>query len=444
MTANLRYHSSCRICGNDYLEAIVDLQNQPISSVFPFPGETDPTSTPLQLVRCSSSVTKKGCGLLQLRHTASLEEMYGTTYGYYSSLSTSMVQHLECKVKGMLETFDVPYEANILDIGCNDGTLLNSYITVAQRPDLRLYGIDPSSEKFRASFDSSIQLDIAFFDSSYEDKHPEVLFHLITSIAMFYDIDDPLKFVSTISSILHPNGVWAFELSYLPLFLQQLSYDQICHEHVTYYSLTDLVSLLKSSNLGIFKVELNDMNGGSIYIMSCHESRLKEYANDVDSSFINDLLLQEKALQLPSTYINFRWRLDNHRDEVRQFFDYCKRSSSSVLGYGASTKGNILANYCGITSTDLPMIGDLNPEKHGRITPGTHIPIQSHDFVKSHRPNYLFVFIWHFRNEVIELEMEYLENGGCLVFPLPRLYIVDKHNVHLFKAQPLSLQAFAL
>jgi NDP-4-keto-2,6-dideoxyhexose 3-C-methyltransferase len=354
-----------------------------------------------------------------------------------------MVEHLTSKVDALLNLLDLPDGANVLDIGCNDATLLNSYVN-HKGQDINLYGVDPSSEKFRDSFHESIHLDVNFFDSSYQARHPDVLFHVITSIAMFYDIDDPLSFVDSISSILHPDGIWAFELSYLPLFLQQLSYDQICHEHVTYYGLTDLINLLQRSNLSVFKVELNDMNGGSIYLMCCHQSRLDSFAKESDTAFINELLLQERALSLPLTYDNFRWRLANHRDEIRQFFEQSKFSSSTVLGYGASTKGNILAHFCGITSSTLPLIGDINPEKHGRVTPGTRIPIVSHDDVKAHSPDYLFVFIWHFRNEIIELEMDFIQNGGRLVFPLPRLHIVDKNNVHLFRNQTFAAQAFDL
>jgi len=444
MSSALTLHEKCRICGNVHLEEVVNLSSQPISSIFPLPSEPDPTSTPLELVRCSSTQNHPGCGLLQLRHTASLEEMYGTSYGYYSSLSTSMIDHLQAKVVDLLKISNSPHQANILDIGCNDGTLLNSYVNVAKRSDLKLYGVDPSSEKYRSSFHNSINLDVSFFDASFKFRNPDISFHIITSIAMFYDIDDPISFTESIASILHPDGVWALELSYLPLFLKQLSYDQICHEHVTYYSLRDLVSLLERCNLSIFKVQLNDMNGGSIYLMCCHTSRLDKYSNAEDALYIDDLLAKETVLTKSITYESFTWRLSNHQDEIRQFFEYCKRASSKVYGYGASTKGNILAHFCNITTSDLPLIGDLNPEKHGRVTPGTRIPIVSHEFIKSRNPEYLFVFIWHFRKEVIELEMDFIKNGGRLVFPLPRLHIVDKENVHLFRGRSFSLQAFDL
>lgn len=444
MSAAVKVHEKCRICGNDNLEEVVDLSKQPISSVFPLPTEPDPSSTPLELVRCKASPGIEACGLLQLRHTASLDEMYGTTYGYYSSLSTSMTAHLRKKVNDLLLEVEIPKEANVLDIGCNDGTLLNAYIRDHSRNDINLYGVDPSSEKFRDSFEEAISLDVTFFDASYRDRHPGVLFHVITSIAMFYDIDDPISFVNTIAAMLHKDGVWAFELSYLPLFLKQLSYDQICHEHVTYYSLTDLVSLLRRCGLSIFSVELNDMNGGSIYLKCCHSDRYEKFYRKEDASFIEKLLLEESSLCTEEPYSNFRWRLENHKDEVRKFFSYCKARGYSVLGYGASTKGNILAHYCNIDRSDIPCIGDLNAEKHGRVTPGTRIPIVSHADVRAKKPDFLFVFIWHFRKEIIELEMDYINSGGRIVFPLPRLHIVDKDNVHLFKDVDFSKQAFSL
>jgi NDP-4-keto-2,6-dideoxyhexose 3-C-methyltransferase len=439
-----RLHETCRICGNSNLETVVDLGLQPISSVFPSEEESDPSTTPLHLVRCSDSAVVAGCGLLQLLHTASLDEMYGSTYGYHSSLSNSMVVHLEKKAADLSRQLIGDEHLNILDIGCNDGTLLNAFNRINPSRSLGLYGVDPSSEKFRDNFSDGIKVDYKFFSDEFAQKFEAGSFALITSIAMFYDIDDPISFVTSIKRLLAPNGVWAFELSYLPLFLQQLSYDQICHEHVTYYSLRDLNNLLQKHDLSIYEVSLNDMNGGSIYLKVCHSSAHHHYRDGLNDAYIERLISQEDALDKTETYENFRWRLKNHIDELSQFFDMAKLTAKSVYGYGASTKGNILAHFCGIGRAQIPAIGDLNIEKHGRFTPGTRIPIMSHEAIKNYNPDYLFVFIWHFRSEVIRLNLDYIRSGGSLVFPLPRLHIVNSTNLNLYMDKPLSLNSFSL
>ena len=255
---------TCRICGNPNLVPVVDLGNQALSSVFPSPDAPDPSLSPLELIRCDNSSQPEACGLVQLRHTADLEEMYGTTYGYFSSISPTMVSHLTRKVDDLV-AYVKPNPGDIeLDIGCNDGTLLNHF--GADSGLIRL-GIDPSAEKFRSNYQPDIRVIYDFFS---EEKVRTLIgsmqCKIITSIAMFYDLDDPLAFIRDISSLLTDDGVWALELSYLPLFLKQLSYDQTCHEHVTYLGLRQIEWMLRQCGLKTLEVSLNDMNGGSFYI----------------------------------------------------------------------------------------------------------------------------------------------------------------------------------
>jgi len=249
--------------------------------------------------------------------------------------------------------------------------------------------------------------------------------------------------VKTIANCLAPEGVWTLELSYLPLFLKQLSYDQLCHEHVGYYNLIDLKNLFSIFNLSIFDVSLNDVNGGSIYVKVCHEYYFKNYINKKNQEFIDNLLMREEMIEEDNTLGKLKNRLVIHKDEIRNCLNMIKLTSKKVLGYGASTKGNILLHYCNISKKDIPFIGDLNPEKHTRLTPGTRIPIKSHDYIKSLRPDYLFVFIWHFRKEIINLELEYLKKGGKLIFPLPRLHIVDIFNYEFYLNSDFDDLAFS-
>jgi len=201
----------CRICGNSNLVSIIDLGNQALSSVFPSPDAPDPTFSPLDLIRCDKSASPNACGLVQLRHTADLDEMYGTTYGYFSSISPTMVAHLTSKVNDLVVYAEPKSGDIVLDIGCNDGTLLNHYGAEA---GLVRVGIDPSAEKFRANYQPDIRVAYDFFSQ----RAARTLIgtkkcKIITSIAMFYDLDDPLTFIRDISALLSFDGVWALELS---------------------------------------------------------------------------------------------------------------------------------------------------------------------------------------------------------------------------------------
>ncbi len=419
---SIKVTTSCRICGNHDLQPILDLGNQPLSGVFPRPEAPDPSVSPLELIRCNKESEPDACGLVQLRHSAELSEMYGTTYGYFSSISPTMVSHLEEKVR-QLKAFAKPVAGDVvLDIGCNDGTLLNAY---GADSCLVRIGMDPSSKKFTAHFQSDIKVVYDFFSekqvrSMIGDRQCRV----ITSIAMFYDLDDPIDFMRQIRALLAPDGVWALELSYLPLLCTQLTYDQICHEHVTYFSLSHIDWMMKKTGMKILDVSFNDMNGGSFYIYAGRD----DGPHQPNTAKVNQILAAEKPLDTEAPYKRLRNRVLGHREDIRSFFELTKAAGKRVYGYGASTKGNIVLNYCGVTKHDLIAVGDRNPEKDGLTTPGTRIPIISHEKLRKERADYLFVQIWFLRKEVIQDEMEYLLRGGKLAFSLPRLHVVDKSN----------------
>ena len=430
--------NQCRICGNPNLVSVIDMGKQPLSGVFPKPSEPDPSSSPLDLVRCDISAKPGACGLVQLRDTADLGEMYGSTYGYFSSISPTMTAHLTGKVHDLV-AYAKPRRGDIiLDIGSNDGTLLNAYGSEA---GFVRVGMDPSAEKFRHNYQSDINVVYDFFsEKGTRSMIGGKSCKIITSIAMFYDLDDPLSFVRQIRALLAVDGVWALELAYMPLFLKQLSYDQICHEHVTYYGLRQMDWMMRQEGLKILNVSFNDMNGGSFYL----------YVGRADGPYIpeqgriDSLLASEAELDLLSPYQRLRNRMLAHRDDVKNFFKIMRAAGKKVYGYGASTKGNVVINYCGLGPDDVVAIGDRNPEKDGRVTPGARIPIISHEKLRALKPEYLFVFIWHFRSEVIRDEMEFLRRGGTLVFSLPRLHLVDINNYDRYLDNDFRDQSFLL
>ena len=378
------------------------------------------------------------CGMIQLRHTAELKEMYGSTYGYYSSISPTMVSHLEAKARDLLALAKPKPGAVVLDIGCNDGTLLNSY---GAKAGLVRIGMDPSSKKFAKNFQPDIRVVYDFFNEKgartlIGDKSCKI----ITSIAMFYDLDDPIKFMKDIRALLAKDGVWALELSYLPLLLKQLTYDQVCHEHVIYIGLRQMDWMMKQTGMKILDVSFNDVNGGSFYIIAGRGDG--PYQPKTEK--IDELLAEEAALDTDEPFERFTNRTLGHREEIRNFFDLMNAAGKKVYGYGASTKGNIVLNYCGIGARDIVAIGDRNPEKDGLTTPGTRIPIISHEKLRKLEPEYLFVLIWHFRKEIIQDEIEFLKRGGKLVFDLPRLHIVDRSNYERYLERSFEDLAYSL
>ncbi len=434
----LKTWTHCRICGNPHLKRIIDLGSQPLSGVFPRPESPNPTPAPLDLVRCDVEAKPGACGLVQLLHTAELSEMYGTTYGYYSSISPTMVSHLEGKVRDLVEIAQPKPGEIVLDIGCNDGTLLNAY---GAKAGLTRIGMDPSAKKFSHNYQSDIRVVYDFFSEKgartlISDKSCKI----ITSIAMFYDLDDPLSFMRDIRALLTQDGIWALELSYLPLLLKQLTYDQICHEHVTYIGLRHMDWMMKKTGLKILDVSFNDMNGGSFYIIAGRA----DGPHQPQTAKLQKLLDDEAILETDEPFVRMRNRILTHRDDVRGFFQTMRAAGKKVYGYGASTKGNIVLNYCDIKSDDIVAIGDRNPEKDGLVTPGTRIPIISHQKLRDLKPEYLFVLIWHFRKEVIRDEVDLIKRGCKLVFDLPRLHVVDASNYERYLERSFEDLAYSL
>jgi hypothetical protein len=240
---------------------------------------------------------------------------------------------------------------------------------------------------------------------------------------MFYDLDDPLAFVRDIAKVLAPDGVWYFEQSYLPTMLSQNAYDTICHEHLEYYAFSQIEWMLTKCGLRVVDVLVNDVNGGSFAITACHEQ--SPHQPNVDA--IEALVAQERAeaLETMAPYEAFRARVAAHRDDLIETIAKVRATGATVLGYGASTKGNVILQYCGLTAAEIPAIAEVNPDKFGAFTPGTHIPIISETEAHAQKPDYLLVMPWHFRENLVQREADYLKRGGKMIFPLPEISIVE-------------------
>ena len=420
----------CRNCKKKNFDKISNIGNQPISSLF-LRKKIKIKNYSLDLYKCNL------CNLVQLSKIPNLKDMYGLNYGYKTSVSKLMVNHLKEKIK-KLDRFGIfNKKSQILDIGSNDGTFLNFFSKFGNK--FNLFGIAPSASAFLENYNKDVNVIIDFFDKKSVKKYfikEKKKFSLITSYAMFYDVEDPNEFCSSIVKILDRNGIWALEFSYFPLLLKNLTYDQICHEHCVYYSLSTFNKIISNNGLKIIDFTFNEINGGSIEVI-CAKSKSKYSSN---TKKINNILKKEKKIT-KKDFDKFNLRMENSKKSLQLFLSSQKRKD--VMGYGASTKGNVILNYCNITNKNISYICDANPIKEGKFTPGSHIEIISKKKMRKMKPKYLIVLIWSFRTEVIKQEKQFIENGGKLIFPLPVFHVVDRENYKKYLKEDFSLFSFS-
>ena len=403
--------SECRCSGSKNLITVLSLGEQSLTGVFPKSPKDIITKGPLDLVWCPDS------GLLQMKQSYDLSEMYGDNYGYRSGLNMSMVRHLTHKI-GLLENMARPTENDIvIDIGSNDATSLKAYSTKCIR-----VGIDPTGKKFKEYYTDKIILLPDFFSASlFFASFPKNKAKIITSIAMFYDLEDPNSFVRDIETVLADDGIWHFEQSYMPSMLRTNSYDTICHEHLEFYSFKVVKNILDQNGLRVIDVQMNSINGGSFAVTACK----KDAKYNSNLPIINWMLKQENdmGLDTPKPYRDFEDRVFRHRKNLTDLIEALVNDGKKIIGYGASTKGNVLLQFCGLTKEHIPCIAEVNEEKYGCFTPGTNIPIISEKDARKMNPDYFFVLPWHFKSSILDREKEFISNGGKFIFPLPEIEI---------------------
>jgi len=394
---------------------ILDLGEQALTGVFPRTQADRITCGPLELVKCHGA---DSCGLVQLNRSYEAQEMYGKNYGYRSSQNQTMIDHLKGKASNLLANFPVQTGDLVLDIGSNDGTLLSFFPDTVTR-----VGMDPTAAKFRDAYEPGIEVIPDFFSADlFRRQFPDRSAKIVTSIAMFYDLEDPVSFVKEIVSILDDEGIWHFEQSYMPAMLAANAYDTICHEHLEYYGLKQIKWIADRCGLKILNVEQNDVNGGSfaVTVAKIGSSHVE------DGASLAAILVAETNARLDTLepYAAFKARTFEHRSKLRELLTDLRARGARVLGYGASTKGNVILQFCGIRSDLLSAIAEVNPDKFGSFTPGTFIPIISEADAHALQPDYLLVLPWHFRENILRREANFLARGGKMIFPLPQIQIV--------------------
>ena len=413
--------TTCRVCGCSDLAPVLSLGNHRIAGAFADPNGSQPVlrAIPLELVRCDMTRDQGACGLIQPRHTVPGAILY-SSYWYRSGVNRTMTENLHGIARAVEEI--VPLEAGdlVVDIGCNDGTLLDGYTAAG----LRYVGFDPSDV---ARYASEKGYDVVRDFYSYEAlrrSRPDQKAKAITSIAMFYDLEHPGAFVADVAQALAEGGIWVIELHYLPMMLEANAFDAIVHEHLEYYSLAVLERLVGDEGLEVVAAELNEVNGGSIRLFIGHAGRHEQTPEQ--AARLRDLRVAEfeLALDSPEPYEAFRLRVERVRDELVAVCRKVRDEGKTIHVYGASTKGNTILQYAGIDTSLVVAAADRNPDKWGSETIGTMIPIVSEEESRAANPDYYLVLPWHFLNEFVEREREFLARGGQFIVPLPEVRIV--------------------
>jgi GDP-mannose 4,6-dehydratase len=402
----------CRICNDEKVQDVILLGEQYITSRFPIYGDFSTPKMSITLCMCQC------CGLVQLKETTNSCELYEHEYGYRSGISNTMRTHLkqyndEIQTMVQLESGDI-----IVDIGSNDSTMLQYYSS-----NYRRIGVDPTGKQFSQYYGNVELLPTYFTYENFINVYGTTIRpKIVSSICMFYDLPNPVQFAKDIHSILDDEGIWTCEQSYLPTMIATNSIDTICHEHLEYYALHQVKNIADRSGFVIIDVKFNDSNGGSFRVYFAKKTS-QLYSENTD--LVNEILQKETYLGIMklATYEKF---MQNVNSEITKLIDFLKiinKSGKRAYIYGASTKGNCLLQYANIDEKYIKYAVERNLNKVGKMT-STGIEIISEEQMREDPPDYLLVLPWHFRNEIIEREQTFLQNGGQFIFPFAHFEIV--------------------
>lgn len=355
-------------------------------------------------------------------------EMYGK-YWYRSGVNQTMKNELNEIVNSILKIKNLKENDIWIDIASNDGTLL-SFLP----KNLIRIGIDPADDSYKTEAEKHADLIIQDFFSANnykKSKFGNTKAKIITCIAMFYDIDKPKEFLNQVAEIIDDDGIFVLQLSYTPLMIEQCAFDNICHEHIWYYSLFNIKKILEDCGFQVFNCELNDVNGGSFRVYSCLNKQklsniLTQQYIDVSNFRIKSLLAYEKTLSLndTNTWIQFFQNIQELKNQTIHFIREQKAIGKKIWAYGASTKGNTLLQFFGLDNSLIDGIADRSKFKWGLRTVGTNIPIYSESEMRKQHPDYLLILPWHFINEFVQREHEYLKNEGTFIVPCPKFKLI--------------------
>lgn len=416
-SAKYRTIHECRVCGSRHLTSILSLGDLYVSDFFDSPDNSKGIKAPLELVLCN--VKDSGCGLLQLRHTVSNEAMY-RNYWYRSGINKTMTDELNGIAEKAAQVADLRPHDYVIDIGANDGTLLRGYKVAG----LNTVGFEPARNLEQYNRIGTTKIIADFFNqSAWHKEFGEKRAKVITAIGMFYDLDDPNSFVSDITKCLDDEGLLVIQMMYLPSFLERNAFDGICHEHLEYYSLYSLESLLKRHDLEVFDIEMRErINEGSVrfYIRKIRRgASLRIFGGAAERVATLRKMEAQMGLDGKGAYEALVKRILGEKEKAISYIKREVANGKKVHGYAASTKGNTTLQFYGLTPDLITAIADRNPQKYGKYTSGTLIPVISEEDSRAQKPDYYFILAWHFLPEFVQREAVFLKNGGKFIVPMP-------------------------
>lgn len=409
--------TTCRLC-HGALKDVVSLGEIHLST-FLDTNENPPPKVPLDLVQCTS------CDLIQLRHTVNGDAMY-SAYWYQSGLNKFMVDALNNVVQETLARVHVEPGDIFVDIGSNDGTLLDQY----KDPMVWLVGYEPSN-LYTLSLDKGHIIFNDYFNAAAYMKVFSKKAKIITSIAMFYDLEEPHTFVEDARAILADDGIWTIQMMDLLSMIATRDFPNMCHEHLEYYTLKDMVNLMDSHGLQVFDVSYNNVNGSSIRVYVSHKNT-RPVESTVKEALDNERAFFESVGDV-ATY--FKQAVEDVRAGVVSYIRYLRSNDKKVAVMGASTKGNTILQYFGLTEDDIDHAAEINPDKFGKRTVGSNIPIIPESTSLSLKPDYYLILPWGFIDNFIQRNMDYLKNGGAFIVPLPDPAVISikDDQLHVWK-----------
>ena len=421
---NISYLKSCKICGNHKLKKVIKLNEQYISATFVKSNKENnlkKIKSTLNLLLCIQDGNLSNCGHLQLQEIINPNLLY-ENYFYRSATSDTMRKNLKNVVESVLKIVKPDTQDIVVDTGSNDCTLLNFY-----KKDLQLVGFEPAKNIKFIDEGKNIKIFKNYFNAQNFNKNFDKKAKIITSCAMFYDLENPKKFVSEVTDILAEDGVWCVQISYLLLMIKNLNFYDICHEHLSYYSIYTFDKLVKQFNLKIFYAETNAVNGGSIRFYLCKNS-CNKYDNNKFHTELTKLLKEEEKYKLNDevTFLNFQKKIDELKYKTNRYINSILKEKKIVLALGASTKGNILLQHFELGKDKIPFISERNSTKVGLRCLGTDIELISEEKARSLKPKAMVVLPWYFKDEIVKREKKYIDNGGQLMFPMPYPHVVTK------------------
>ena len=408
---------TCRVCGSG-LRASFSLGDQYLSSMFPASLEyhDEVPRLPLDLTLCVGD-GRSGCGLLQLGHELDLSAMYDA-YPYTSATNAAMPKVLEDvansgRALGHLEKGDI-----VLDIGCNDGTLLAFF----KDDPYELVGIDPAKNvafSLRPERASHVR---DFFSADAYARVTKKKAKLIFSIAMFYHLHDPTEFTRQVASCLADDGVFVVQMAYLPAMIKTNMYDNIVHEHAGYYATHHMRWIMEKAGLEIFDVLENDVYGGSFRVFAKKKGCARFPPTD---RYQKNLAAEvEFGIYDPKTYEAFAGRVAKTRADLRRLCSSIRESKKTIWVYGASTKGNTILQYCGLGSREIEAAADASPFKFGKYVVGADIVIRDEDTMRKAKPDYLLALPYSFVGAFMKREADLVARGTKFIVPLPNVQVL--------------------